>query len=259
MVRLDRRTLRQSEDAFVDDLLSSAHDLNIPALLAKFPRVYVDVNRDRREIDRTLVIDPEKLLLSDALNTSRVKAGLGVVARMVNSETPIYSNKITAQDVLMRLIALYDPYHAELKRMIGSAKANFGYCILIDFHSMPSLKNKIARYDRADVVIGDRHGTSCSAALTHAVESLFSDFGYKTARNTPYAGGYITGHYGLPHQGVHAIQVEISRDLYMDEYKLSRHSGFKILEDHVSIVLQAVQAIPRSDITAPDNWAISAE
>ena len=226
MTRLDHLSIRQSEDAWVDELFGRAPHLGAPMLRAHFPRAYLDVNREPWELDPTMFVEP----LSDRFNTTspRVAAGLGTLARVVAENKPIYRDRLTLDDARMRIEGIYHPYHEALQKLLSEAMAAFGVSLLIDCHSMPRLSR---HSDKAapDIVLGDRYGTTCAPALVDLVETIFTSAGLRVARNRPYAGGFATRTYGRPQHGVHALQIEISRHLYMNEVTLAKHEGFEAI------------------------------
>ncbi|WP_332700259.1 N-formylglutamate amidohydrolase [Devosia sp.] len=223
MTRLDHLSIRQSEDAWVDELFARAPHLGAPLLRAHFPRAYLDVNREPWELDPTMFVEP----LSDRFNTTspRVAAGLGTLARVVAENKPIYRDRLTLDDARMRIEGIYHPYHAALQKLLSEAISAFGVALLIDCHSMPRItltNDKVA----PDIVLGDRYGTTCAPILVDLVETIFTSAGLRVARNRPYAGGFATRTYGRPQHGVHALQIEISRHLYMNEVTLAKNEGF---------------------------------
>jgi len=230
MTRLDHVSIRQSEDAWVDELFGRAPHLGAPMLRAHFPRAYLDVNREPWELDPTMFVEP----LSERFNTTspRVAAGLGTLARVVAENKPIYRDRLTLEDARMRIEGIYHPYHAALQALLSQARASFGMALLIDCHSMPRITRN---GDRAapDIVLGDRYGTTCAPALVDLVETIFTAAGLKVARNRPYAGGFCTRAYGRPQHGVHALQIEISRHLYMNEVTLAKNDGFETIRSLV--------------------------
>ena len=251
MTRLDHLSIRQSEDAFVDELFSRAPHLGAPLLRAHFPRAYLDANREPWELDPTMFVEP----LSDRFNTNspRVAAGLGTLARVVAENKPIYRERLTIEDARMRIEGIYHPYHAALQKLLSEALGSFGVAVLIDCHSMP----RIGRHgERAtpDIVLGDRYGTTCAGSLVDLVETAFTTAGLRVARNRPYAGGFCTRSYGRPQHGVHALQIEISRHLYMNETTLEMHSGFeplrtiidKLIHTLIGLDLMSLAAAPIS-------------
>lgn len=221
--RLDRVALRRSEDGFVDELVAHAPSLGAPLLRAHFPRAYVDANREPFELDPRMFREP----LPAYANTRspRVAAGLGTIARVVASGADIYPGKLALDEAMARIRNCYWPYHNALRDLITSTQARFGGCILLDCHSMPSVGGPTDRdpgYNRVDFVLGDCHGTACSARVTRTAERSLRDLGYHVTRNAPYSGGFVTRHYGRPEQGVHALQIEVNRALYMDEIEVRR-------------------------------------
>lgn len=224
---LDERTLRSSEDSFVEELFAAAPELGAPLVAATFPRVYVDANREPYELDPAMFSDP----LPDYVTTrnARIAAGLGTIARVVSNAVPVYAGKLAFEDAVHRIEGYWRPYHTALTEAIEETRSRFGFCILVDAHSMPSNVQTIGAdgrsYPVGDIVLGDCHGTSCSPVMTSRVERLLGHQGYRVRRNTPYAGGYVTRHYGRPDLGIHALQIEVKRGLYMDERKLERTSG----------------------------------
>jgi len=223
MTRLDHLSIRQSEDAWVDEIFARGPHLGAPLLRAHFPRAYLDVNREPWELDPAMFVEP----LSDRFNTTspRVAAGLGTLARVVAENKPIYRDRLTLDDARMRIEGIYHPYHAALQKLLGEAMAAFGVALLIDCHSMPRI-NRTGDKAAPDIVLGDRYGTTCAPALIDLVETIFTSAGLRVARNRPYAGGFVTRSYGRPQHGVHALQIEISRHLYMNEVTLAKNDGF---------------------------------
>ncbi len=221
--RLDPLTLRRSEDAFVDELFLPCVALGAPLLRARFPRAFLDLNREPFELDPRMFDGP----LPDYVNTRslRVAAGLGTIPRVVGDAQPIYRGRVAAADALARVATLHRPYHQRLAGLIERTRARFGVAILVDCHSMPST---LAEVGSLDIVLGDRFGASAAPWAVEALESALLARGYRVRRNKPYAGGYIAEHYGAPAAGRHAVQIEVNRALYMDEarmVKLERAAG----------------------------------
>jgi N-formylglutamate amidohydrolase len=235
---LDLLALRGSEDSFVDDLFAAAPALGIPLLRALFPRAYIDANREPFELDPDMFEDP----LPDYANTqsSRVAAGLGTIARVVSSGQEIYAAKLRFSDAAARINANYRPYHRTLRDLLDATRRRFGYYILIDCHSMPSVggpHDPDAGRRRADVVLGDCFASACSETVIRTVEQALRSRGYEVARNKPFAGGFTTRHYGRPAQGLHALQIEINRGLYMDEQAIRPNGGMEKLKDDMTTLL----------------------
>jgi N-formylglutamate amidohydrolase len=239
--KLDPQTLRRSEDSFVEELFGFVPDLGAPLLHAHFPRAYLDVNREPYELDPVLFRDG----LPHYANTQsvRVVGGLGTIARIVSESDEIYREPLTVEAALERINRLYTPYHETLAALLLEAKREFGLAVLIDCHSMPSNPVADQGTGRPDFVLGDRFGTSCSGELTRLAASHLEALGYVVALNKPYAGGYITEHYGRPHKAQHVLQIEINRSLYMDERSFEKSEGFTRLRVSLETAMHAL--VPR--------------
>lgn len=241
--RLDPQTLRKSEDCFVDRLFSPVATLGAPLLSARFPRAYLDLNREPYELDPELFDEP----LPEHANTQsiRVVGGLGTVARIVADGEEIYRLPLTLRAVLARIDQLYFPFHAQLARLVEETTQRFGYAVLIDCHSMPSSTMTPGGAQRPDIVIGDRFGASADPRLSQLVRDTLHGLGYDVQMNRPYAGGYITEHHGRPTHGVHALQIEINRGLYLNESTLTESPGFAGLQaDLATLSAHLFAAVP---------------
>ncbi len=244
--RLDLSTLRRSEDSFVDDLIAGLVERGHPIMRAHFPRCYVDVNREPYELDPRMF---EGRLPSFANTRSmRVAGGLGTVARVVGDAQEIYDQRMSVTEALHRIDTLYKPYHRTLRRLFTRLHREFGTAILVDCHSMPSTTGGRDDRPRADLVIGDRYGTSCVGVVVETLEQTLHGFGYAVSRNKPYAGGFITEHYGNPATGLHAIQLEINRALYMDERHYERSASFERLAGELAVVADRLAEIPLEEL-----------
>jgi N-formylglutamate amidohydrolase len=240
--RLNAFELRRSEDAFIDLLLTPAAETGVPLIHARFPRAYLDVNREPYELDPRLIEGP----LPGFANTRsmRVAAGLGAIPRIVADGQDIYRRRIPMAEAFDRIEKLHKPFHACLQRLLQRARAVFGVALLVDWHSMPSSDATGGR-STPDFVLGDRFATSCTPQIVDAVEAVLRRKGFSVARNKPYAGGYITESYGNPDKGVMALQIEASRALYMDERTLIPNAGFKSLAaDFVEVAHALRQILP---------------
>jgi len=235
--RLDALALRRSEDAFMDEIFASAIDFGAPLLRAKFARAYVDPNREAFELDPAMFADE----LPDYVNTksARVAAGLGTIARVVSNGQEIYHRKLRFAEAKRRIEACYVPYHVALRGLVDATRARFGVCLLVDCHSMPSAGHG-AKRRTIDMVLGDRWGTACAPAAVAAAERVLRGMGLQVARNDPYAGGYTTRHYSNPKGGVHVLQVEINRALYMDETRIRPGVRLPVLCEQVRRFIEAL-------------------
>jgi len=233
--RLDPLTLRRSEDAFVDELFLPCVALGAPLLRAKFPRAYLDVNREPYELDPKVFEGS----LPEYANTRslRVAVGLGTVPRVVGDAQPIYRQPISVSEGLGRIEALYRPYHERLRALVERTQRRFGLAVLIDCHSMPSNAADIGGFD---IVLGDRYGASAAPRVIEILETSLLGAGYRVRRNKPFAGGFITEHFGAPDKGIHAVQIEIARALYLDERSIVRNERWTMLLDDLFAAAKAL-------------------
>ncbi len=238
---LDLAALRKSEDCYVDELFGDVPELGAPLVRALLPRAYLDVNREPYELDPDMFDGPLPAFVNSS--SARVAAGLGTVARIVATRREIYRHKLSFAEVEQRLAEFYRPYHRAVRMMINRAVDRFGYCVLVDCHSMPSSGLPLdfdSAPQRIDVVLGDRTGLSCHPLITDTIDDSLRRLGYRVLRNNPYAGGFTTQHYGDPANGVHTVQIEINRALYMDEATLMRRAGFAKVRADLRGVIQAL-------------------
>ena len=221
--RLDALTLRRSEDCYIDEIFANVPRFGGALLAARFPRAWCDANREPWELDQSMFED--KLPAWVNTGSPRVSAGLGTIARVVSNGEPIYRGRLRFAEAERRVALGWQPYHEALRRLIDSARDRFGACLLVDCHSMPA-HACADRHPVPDIVLGDAHGSACAPGIIRQVERFLTGRGYVVRRNDPYAGGYVTRHYGNPAERVHALQVEIARGLYMSELSLQKTGGF---------------------------------
>lgn len=219
--------VRRSEDAHVDDLLAEAPAYGFALICATYGRAYLDVNRASNELDPAMFAEP--LPRGGKPRTARVAAGLGAIARLAGEGHPIYDRKLTLAEAEARMARVHRPYHRALAGLVDDAVAAHGLSVLIDWHSMPSAAVRTPGGRGPDIVLGDRYGCSCDGALTGSVERRLRGLGFEVARNAPYAGGFTTERYGDPACGVHALQIEVNRALYLDEAEMRPSEGFAAL------------------------------
>ena len=223
MARLDREAIRRSEDCYVDELFGGAVPLGAPLLAANFPRAYLDVNREPWELDPRMFAEPVPSFAN--IRSPRVAGGLGTVPKLVGEGLDIYPGRLPLAEAVARIELIYKPYHEALKRLVTRTHARFGFAVLVDCHSMPASIRVGETGVRPDFIIGDRFGASASAVLTETAIGLLIAMGYTVAHNKPYAGGFITEHYGRPARALHALQIEVNRGLYMNERTLQKSAG----------------------------------
>ncbi|MDE2364417.1 MAG: N-formylglutamate amidohydrolase [Hyphomicrobiales bacterium] len=241
--RLDPAQLRRSEDAFVDELFAGAYLSGAPLVRAIFPRAFLDANREPFELDPRMF--DGRLPAHANTRSLRVAAGLGTIARLVAESQEIYARRLPVEAALRRIAAVYRPYHGALRRLTQRAQKSFGLSVLVDCHSMPSVVAGVggAERIRTDFVLGDRYGTSCDPDLTATVEAELKRRGYTVQRNKPYAGGFITEHYGNPASNAHALQIEINRGVYMSEATFEKLPAFpKLTQDLTAVIATLSEA-----------------
>lgn len=237
---LSQTTLRRSEDAYVDELFAAVTAFGCPLVTAAFPRAYVDVNRAAGEIDPDMFEGPLSVALTPP--GPRVQAGLGVIPRVVREGVEIYRHKLAPAEAERRLSRLYRPYHTALAKAVELTWLRFGCAVVIDCHSMPSIPAV------PEIVFGDCHGASASPALIRHVERAFITQGFATARNAPYAGGFTTHLYARRDRGVHALQIEISRALYLNEEQVEKTASFASIKGRITAALRQILAFDRSQL-----------
>jgi N-formylglutamate amidohydrolase len=237
--RLDASAIRRSEDAYVDGLIERAPEHGASLIAARLARVYMDVNREPWDLDPAMFED--ELPPYARSRSARVAAGLGAIARVVREGEEIYSRKLCFAEARARVEAVHTPYHEALAMLVREAREQFGVAVLIDWHSMPA-----AAAQGGEFVLGDRFGGACAPAFSAMVERTLKAMGYAVARNSPYAGGFTTEHYGRPAQRVHALQIEVCRALYMDEASLQITAGFERLRADLEKLFEVMAAA---------NWA----
>jgi N-formylglutamate amidohydrolase len=236
--RLDLPGLRRSEDTFVEQLFAPVVTLGAPLMHAHFPRAYLDVNREPYELDPALIA--ESLPRYANTQSVRVVGGLGTIARVVAESEEIYRSPLRLVDVLERINQLYKPYHTALDGLMSACMQKFGIAVLIDCHSMPSSPLYETGAARPDFVLGDRFSTSCNPEFTRLAAEQLKSMGYAVAFNKPYAGGFITEHYGRPAKGRQALQIEVNRSLYMDEASYERSENFNVVRRDISRLAEAM-------------------
>ena len=241
---LDERAIRSSEDAFVDMLFECAPEFGAPLISCTAPRAFIDVNRSLDELDSALIEGVGK-----TAHNPRVASGLGVVPRVVANGRAIYRGKLTLREARARIDEYWHPYHDALTGLLDQSRALYGEAILIDCHSMPREAIETISTSKGglpDIVIGDRFGAAANADIVEMVEATLHNAGLKTARNAPFAGAYVTQHYGRPSRGQHVLQLEIDRSLYMNEAMVRPSTDFKAFQALMRDVVADLAEIGRS-------------
>ena len=223
---LTKRDLRTQEDFRVDELFSDAVDKGCVLLKALYPRSFIDLNREPYELDPSMF---DGALPSYIHHQSLyVLSGIGTIPKQLADGRHIYAHQLSWAMAQNRIDGFYTPYHNALRNALDQIHNRFGVCLLIDCHSMPQGDNPY------DMVIGDVYGRSAQSALSALALSSLRNLGYKVGHNQPYAGGFITKHYGAPTHQRHALQIEINRRLYMDETRLTLTSDYQTLKNNLN-------------------------
>lgn len=254
--RLTPDAMRKSEDCYVDELFMGCVAHGAPMLRSHTPRSFIDFNREPYELDPRMFADT----LPGYVNTTspRVMAGLGTIPRVVAEGEDIYRAPLSFAEALARIDLIYRPYHRTLTALMDELVAKSGSGLLLDCHSMPSTALGHTGPVRADVVLGDRYGASCSRAVTAFVDELMRGEGLRVLRNKPYAGGFITHSHGAPLSCRHALQVEVNRGLYVNEKTMEKSRDFHALRTSFSNVSGKLLAA-LGDLFAPAEQRLAAE
>ena len=232
--------LRFNEDIFVDDLLFPLLEQNIMAIKLNTARAFIDVNRDKIELDENMFDDyPSDLMIYE---NSRCRSGYGLIHRVTSDGKPIYKVPLKFNEVQKRICLVYDVYHNRLDELIQKCVKRFGFCLLIDCHSMPSKICSIMQDgSNIDICIGDLFEQSCPTKISSVLEQNIKAKGYSVYKNLPYSGAYTTFHYCQPRNKIYTLQLEINRSLYANEKSLSLNSSFqKVQDDLVSAISESL-------------------
>ena len=232
---LSEASLRSAEDAAVDRLLTAGAAAGAVLIVGRIGRAYVDLNRAPEDLDPVLIAGAPEAP-PPGLKTL---AGYGVVPRLAGDGTTLYGRRLTLDEARGRIARVHAPYHAALAGLMRAARARHGRAVLVDWHSMPA---RATGPNGPDVVLGDRHGTSCATELTRRLRALFEAQGWRVALNRPYAGGYATQIWGRPDEGFEAIQIELNRRLYWDEAAGAPSVGWGRCGSGVNRVIAALGA-----------------
>jgi N-formylglutamate amidohydrolase len=206
MLRPPPGRIAHLEDRHADALVRTL--TQAPVQIARMPRAYIDLNRHEAEIDPGLV---EGVVASRLILSPKVRSGLGVVPRRLTGVGELWRGRLAIAEVAERIETAHRPYHRSLSELLRQALDRCGVAVLLDLHSMPSLADGGAK-----VVIGNRYGQSAAPWATARTAAVCARFGLSWRENSPYAGGHVAERHGAPLRGVHAVQVEIDRSLYLD-------------------------------------------
>jgi len=248
MLRLPVERLAPLEDRHVDLLVGDAVRAGVAALVARLPRAWIDLNRRENELDATMVVPRPPL--SALTQSAKVRGGLGLVPRRIAGAGEIWRGAIAADEIARRIAEDYRPYHEALGRLLAEARARFGVAVLLDLHSMPPIPGESGG---PRIVIGDRFGQTAGSRFLSRLAAEAEAAGLASAENSPYAGGHILERHGAPDRGVHAIQLEIDRSLYLEADLLTpRADGVAAM---ARFVAQAAAALADEALAGPQSLA----
>lgn len=222
--------LRKAEDMYIDALFADVVRQGAPLLAARFPRSYIDPNRGLHEFDPAVV---DGVWPGPVEESRKTELGIGLIWRKCRPDDDLYAQKLTIAEAQARIDRYWRPYHAALKALLDDAHARFGAVWHIDCHSMPEIAGVLSNEDpsnrRPEICLGDRHGVTCAPDFTDTVRAILIELGYQVAVNDPYAGVELVRAYSDPSQGRHSLQIEIRRDLYMDEDSFEKTERFSTI------------------------------
>ncbi len=222
---LTEHELRISEDCFVTDLVKEASNAGMPLLSLNLPRTFIDVNRDKIELDESMFYNAPK---TTDINSRRCRVGLGVLHRVVYQNKNIYDGLLNYNEAQERIKNVYEPYHKRLKQLVDRCVRKFGFCFLIDCHSMPSMICNIMNESKPlDFCICNLFDESCPHEVSQNLYQSLEAKGFRTEFNRPYAGAFITFNYCQPRKNIYTLQIEINRETYMDEQSYQKTSNFQ--------------------------------
>jgi N-formylglutamate amidohydrolase len=210
--RLRLEQLRALEDRYADLLAVDAAKAGFTTLIATRPRAWIDLNRDVREVDPDMIAPPGPA--GPTIRSGKVTGGLGLLPRRLRGHGDVWRHRISAAELAQRIAEDHAPYHARLAALLAAARRRFGVAVLLDVHSMPPLPAQDG--PAARLVIGDQFGRSAAGKFASTLHAVAQRAGISSAQNAPYAGGHVLSSHGAPARGVHALQLEIDRSLYLD-------------------------------------------
>ncbi|MGH6892746.1 MAG: N-formylglutamate amidohydrolase [Dongiaceae bacterium] len=238
--------LRRAEDAFVDELIESAPSHGATFLQALFPRSYIDPNRHEHEVDTGMLGEPWP---HPVLPSEKAEMGLGLVRRLIKGNVDIYDRQLSVEEIRARIEGFHRPYLAELERLLDEAHECHGVAWHVNCHSMRSAgRRRGQRIPRADIVLGDRDGTSCERNFTAFVTEVVRGLGYRVVLNDPFKGAELVARFGRPDEARHSLQIEINRALYMDEDRIEKRPDFAAFKRDVDRLIAAVARYVRAEL-----------
>ncbi len=223
---LDKKQLLSNADLFVDELAMPLVNIGIPVISMQIARSFIDVNRDKIELDAKMFYDypADKI----AVENNRCRFGLGLIHRIDAENNPIYGGLISYSEVQQRIKNVYDVYHKRLQYLINKCLKKFGICLLLDYHSMPSkICSIIPDSPKIDFCLGDLFSQSCPTQYTACLQENLKNKGYMATVNVPYSGAFTTFNYCQPRRKIYTLQLEVNRGIYADEKSFEKNNNFQ--------------------------------
>ena len=238
------------EDRLADQLAAAAFAAGFTGIVARTPRAVIDLNRAERDMDPGMLTRPMDV---QPILSAKARGGLGLVPRRTAALGDLWRRRFFPEEISGRIDSHHRPYHNRLETLMDAARRRHGAAILLDIHSMPPLLQDGAR-PAPQIVVGDRFGRSASSVLTEIAGATFEAAGLQVAYNAPYAGGHILDRHSSPAEGLHAIQLEFDRRLYLDPHLQAIGDG---LTDMTRLLRQVAERL--SDAASRLSLPIAAE
>lgn len=236
--------LRRAEDTYIHELYANAPEMGATLIGAHFPRSYIDVNRGLDEIDTSILDGEWTGAISDS---EKAKVGIGLIWRVNQLNENIYDRKLSIEEACARINNYWQPYHDTLRSTLDEAHEKFGKVVHLNCHSMPEISNESSKegsgVQRPQFCLGDRFGTTCDPEIVQLTKYTLEGLGYQVSVNEPYAGVELVRAYSNIEKNRHSLQIEIRRDLYMNEKTLEKSSNYNYLKDDLDTLIEKLSKI----------------
>lgn len=210
------RSIGRDADLYVDELYEAAPKHGAHLIVARTSRLCIDLNRAPDDFDGLTALGAPK---------PNEDIPRGLLWRVTTDGDPILARKLPPSETSRRIARFYEPYHARVAQILEAKRKRFGFAILLSAHSMPSTGRRghvDVGHGRADVVPGSRGRTTTDVRVLDVIDAAGARASLTVRHDEPYRGGYTTAKWGRPTEGIHAVQIELARRVYMDEDTLER-------------------------------------
>lgn len=235
-IAIDKKNLRSNEDLLVNELILPLANQGIGIISMNIARSFIDINRDKIELDAKMFYNypKDKLIVEN----HRCRFGLGLIHRVDADRQLIYKGLLSYNEVQDRIKNIYDIYHKRLNQLINKCVRKFGGCMVIDCHSMPSkICDIIPLSDSIDYCIGNLFSQSCPTEMSDFIENGLKQKGYNVSFNVPYSGAFITFNYCQPRKKIYTLQLEVNRGIYAQENLMLKSDNFqRVSTDMCSVI-----------------------